>query len=88
MTKGTIDRVGVEKLAAGVPLQRIGDEDDLKGAIWHIEPISYPVIDRRLYRFIAELQIGIHISLMRDIMGPRFCRRKYLSLIRKPRISA
>jgi len=32
MTKGTIDRVGVEKLAAGAPLQRIGDEDDLKGA--------------------------------------------------------
>jgi len=32
MTKGTIETVGVEKLAAGVPLQRIGDEDDLKGA--------------------------------------------------------
>jgi NAD(P)-dependent dehydrogenase (short-subunit alcohol dehydrogenase family) len=32
MTKGTVDRVGVEKLAAGAPLQRIGDEDDLKGA--------------------------------------------------------
>ena len=32
MTKGTIDGVDVEKLAAGAPLQRIGDEDDLKGA--------------------------------------------------------
>jgi NAD(P)-dependent dehydrogenase (short-subunit alcohol dehydrogenase family) len=32
MTKGTIEAVGVEKLAAGVPLRRIGDEDDLKGA--------------------------------------------------------
>jgi NAD(P)-dependent dehydrogenase (short-subunit alcohol dehydrogenase family) len=32
MTKGIIDMVGVEKLAEGAPLQRIGDEDDLKGA--------------------------------------------------------
>lgn len=32
MTKGTIEAVGVEKLAAGAPLRRIGDEDDLKGA--------------------------------------------------------
>ncbi len=32
MTKGIIDTVGVEKLAEGVPLKRIGDEDDLKGA--------------------------------------------------------
>jgi len=32
MTKGIIETVGVEKLAAGAPLQRLGDEDDLKGA--------------------------------------------------------
>jgi NAD(P)-dependent dehydrogenase (short-subunit alcohol dehydrogenase family) len=32
MTKGIIDMVGVEKLAEGTPLRRIGDEDDLKGA--------------------------------------------------------
>jgi NAD(P)-dependent dehydrogenase (short-subunit alcohol dehydrogenase family) len=32
MTKGTIEQVGMDKLTAGVPLQRIGDEDDLKGA--------------------------------------------------------
>src|SRR5215831_2775030 len=32
MTKGTIEAVGEEKLAAGAPLRRIGDEDDLKGA--------------------------------------------------------
>src|SRR5262249_943555 len=25
-----------------------------------------------LYRFVTEMQIGIHISLMRDIMGPAF----------------
>ncbi|GAP37287.1 SDR family oxidoreductase [Piscinibacter sakaiensis] len=32
MTRGTIDRLGVERMTAGVPLQRIGDDDDLKGA--------------------------------------------------------
>lgn len=32
MTKGTIESVGVEALAARAPLQRIGDGDDLKGA--------------------------------------------------------
>jgi NAD(P)-dependent dehydrogenase (short-subunit alcohol dehydrogenase family) len=32
MTTGTIEQVGLDKLTAGVPLQRIGDEDDLRGA--------------------------------------------------------
>ena len=32
MTKNTIASLGVEKLTEGVPLARIGDDDDLKGA--------------------------------------------------------
>jgi len=32
MTKGTLERFGVEGLARHAPLQRIGDDDDLKGA--------------------------------------------------------
>jgi NAD(P)-dependent dehydrogenase (short-subunit alcohol dehydrogenase family) len=32
MTKGIIAEFGVDKLSEGVPLRRIGDEDDLKGA--------------------------------------------------------
>jgi NAD(P)-dependent dehydrogenase (short-subunit alcohol dehydrogenase family) len=32
MTKGTLASVGVDKLTEGVPLGRIGDDDDLKGA--------------------------------------------------------
>jgi NAD(P)-dependent dehydrogenase (short-subunit alcohol dehydrogenase family) len=32
MTKGTLDRVGADKMAEGAPLRRIGDDDDLKGA--------------------------------------------------------
>jgi NAD(P)-dependent dehydrogenase (short-subunit alcohol dehydrogenase family) len=31
MTKGTLDRLGADKLAANAPLQRLGDDEDLKG---------------------------------------------------------
>ncbi len=33
MTKGTLEHFGAEKLAAAAPLERIGDDDDLKGAV-------------------------------------------------------
>ena len=32
MTMGTLERVGVDTLAASAPLRRLGDDDDLKGA--------------------------------------------------------
>jgi NAD(P)-dependent dehydrogenase (short-subunit alcohol dehydrogenase family) len=32
MTKGILDKLGTEELVKGVPLQRIGDSEDLKGA--------------------------------------------------------
>jgi gluconate 5-dehydrogenase len=32
MTKGTIEAVGADNIAANAPLRRIGDDDDLKGA--------------------------------------------------------
>ncbi len=32
MTRGTLAAVGVDKLAAAAPLNRLGDDDDLKGA--------------------------------------------------------
>lgn len=32
MTKGVIEAVGINKMLSGVPLQRLGDGDDLKGA--------------------------------------------------------
>jgi AraC-like DNA-binding protein len=39
---------------------------------WTIDPILHPLIDERLYRFIVEMQMGVHISLQRDIMGSAF----------------
>ncbi|MBP0632300.1 MULTISPECIES: SDR family oxidoreductase [unclassified Cupriavidus] len=32
MTKGSLERMGVEAMCAGVPLHRLGDDEDLKGA--------------------------------------------------------
>jgi gluconate 5-dehydrogenase len=32
MTKGSLERMGVEKMCEGVPLHRLGDDEDLKGA--------------------------------------------------------
>jgi len=62
--------------ALAAPLATIEFREERKGAIWHIEPIPQSIVDRKLYRFIAELQIGIHISLMRDVMGPTFAPRE------------
>ena len=58
------------------PLAVIEFKEERDDAIWHIEPTAHAVADRRLYRFIAELQIGVHISLTRDIMGPAFTPRQ------------
>ena len=33
MTQGTFDRIGADQLAARAPLMRVGDDDDLKGAV-------------------------------------------------------
>ncbi len=33
MTQGVIEQLGTEKLAASAPLKRLGDDDDLKGAV-------------------------------------------------------
>jgi AraC-like DNA-binding protein len=58
--------------ALAAPLATIEFREEGELATWSIEPILHSVADRQLYRFIAELQVGIHISLMRDVMGPAF----------------
>lgn len=41
-------------------------------ATWIIEPISPAFDDPVLYRFVTEKQIGVCISLLRDVIGPAF----------------
>jgi AraC-like DNA-binding protein len=58
--------------ALAAPLAAIDFKEERGYAIWTIEPNVHAVTDPKLYRFITVMQIGIHISLMRDIMGPAF----------------
>jgi AraC-like DNA-binding protein len=54
------------------PLAAIEFREEKGFGSWTIEPNARAAIDPRVYRFITEMQIGIHISLMRDIMGAAF----------------
>jgi AraC-like DNA-binding protein len=58
--------------ALATPLATIKFTEGDGNASWLIEPNPEAVTDPQLYRFIAEMQIGIHISLMRDVMGSAF----------------
>jgi AraC-like DNA-binding protein len=58
--------------ALATPLATIKFAEQDGFASWAIEPNPDAATDPQLYRFVTELQIGIHISLMRDIMGPAF----------------
>jgi AraC-like DNA-binding protein len=58
--------------ALAAPLTTIDFAEKEGLATWTIEPKVDAITNFRLYRFITEMQIGIHISLMRDIMGPSF----------------
>jgi AraC-like DNA-binding protein len=58
--------------ALAAPLTTIDFNEEAVFARWTIEPILHAAIDPQLYRFVTEMQIGIHISLMRDIMGSSF----------------
>ena len=54
------------------PLATIEFREEKGFGSWTIEPNARAAIDPRVYRFITEMQIGIHVSLMRDIMGAAF----------------
>jgi AraC-like DNA-binding protein len=40
--------------------------------IWSIDPIVHTPVNDPLYRFIVEMQTGVILSLMRDVMGASF----------------
>lgn len=54
------------------PLAGIDFREEDRHGIWTINPIPHSRVDAPLYRFIVEMQFGIHISLHRDVMGPSF----------------
>jgi AraC-like DNA-binding protein len=58
--------------ALAAPLATIEFTEEDGVATWTVEPNARTATDPKVYRFVTEMQIGIHISLMRDIMGPSF----------------
>jgi AraC-like DNA-binding protein len=62
--------VRYHELAA--PLASISFAEMDQAGIWTIEPLLHRQMDAELYRFIVELQLGTHVSLHRDVMGPTF----------------
>lgn len=54
------------------PLAKIDFSEKSGFGRWVIEPNARAATGSKIYRFITEMQIGIHISLMRDVMGPTF----------------
>ncbi len=54
------------------PLVKLQFSEEAGQAVWTIDPLPHPAIDARLYRFIVELQFGVHVSLHRGIMGSSF----------------
>jgi AraC-like DNA-binding protein len=62
--------VGYHRLAT--PLAEIVFREEAGRGVWIISPAPYPEIDTALYRFLAEMQLGIHVALHRDVMGPSF----------------
>lgn len=45
-------------------------------ALWTIEPLADPQRSRALNAFVTQVQIGIHLSLHRDILGEDFVPRE------------
>ena len=66
--------VRYHELAA--PLASISFAETDQAGIWTIEPLLHRQMGAELYRFIVELQLGTHVSLHRDVMGPTFVPRE------------
>jgi AraC-like DNA-binding protein len=58
------------------PLAEISFREEDDRGVWRIVPIPHPRVDAPLYKFLVELQFGIHLGLHRDVMGPSFVPRE------------
>lgn len=54
------------------PLMNVRFREEEGAAAWIVTPAPYLDIDGRLYKFVVELQMALHLSLHRNIMGAAF----------------
>ncbi len=59
------------------PTTEIAFREANGSGIWAVTPVPHPRVDAGLYRFLVELQFGIHMSLHRDVMGPSFVAQEF-----------
>src|ERR1700731_552266 len=62
----------VEYHQLAAPLVDVQFSEQDKVAVWTMSPFPFPQVDAPLYKFIVELQAGVHVSLHRDVMGQSF----------------
>ena len=65
-------KLAVEYHRLATPLADIAFREEDGRGVWVVSPAPYPEVDAALYRFLVDMQFGIHISLHRDVMGPSF----------------
>ncbi|MGZ5866944.1 MAG: AraC family transcriptional regulator [Xanthobacteraceae bacterium] len=75
----------VEYHQLAAPLVDVQFLEQGKNAVWAMVPFPYPQVDAQLYKFIVELQAGVHVSLHRDIMGQSFCPSELHFTFGRPR---
>jgi AraC-like DNA-binding protein len=76
---------GIKYHALAAPLAEIAFKEEAGAGTWTIVPKPYPRVDGRLYRFIVELQMAVHLSLHRDVMGASFCPLELHFTFARPR---
>jgi AraC-like DNA-binding protein len=75
----------VEYHQLAAPLVDIQFLEQDKLAVWVMTPFPYPQVDAPLYKFIVELQAGVHVSLHRDFMGQSFAPSELHFTFGRPR---
>jgi AraC-like DNA-binding protein len=75
----------VEYHQLAAPLVDVQFLEQDRFAAWAMAPVPYPQVDAQLYKFIVELQAGVHVSLHRDVMGPSFCPSELHFTFGRPR---
>ena len=75
----------VEYHQLAAPLVDVQFFEQDKVAVWTMSPFPFPQVDAPLYKFIVELQAGVHVSLHRDIMGQSFAASELHFTFGRPR---
>jgi AraC-like DNA-binding protein len=66
------------------PLVTLAFREEHGVGVWSVDPIVQTPVNDPLYRFIVEMQIGIILSLMRDVMGASFSPKEVALAFSRP----